>query len=62
MIKTDAAAEAEGSRAQLLGANAAFYGQFADAARAWYARAQESVLFMNHAIVNPPVDRGKAAE
>lgn len=45
-----------------LGANAGFYGDFADNARAWYARAQESVLFMNHAIVNPPVDRGRMAD
>src|ERR1700720_2610996 len=40
-----------------LGANAEFYGKFADNARAWHKRAQEPVLFMNHAIVNPPVDR-----
>ena len=40
-----------------LGVNADFYGQFADNARAWHKRAQEPVLFMNHAIVNPPVDR-----
>jgi 4-hydroxyphenylacetate 3-monooxygenase len=45
-----------------LGANHAFYGRFADNAKAWYARAQENVLFMNHAIVNPPVDRAKAAD
>jgi 4-hydroxyphenylacetate 3-monooxygenase len=45
-----------------LGANADFYGPFAEAARAWYGRAQQHVFFMNHAIVNPPVDRGKAAE
>jgi hypothetical protein len=45
-----------------LGANAEFYGKFADNARAWHKRAQESVLFMNHAIVNPPVDRGRPAE
>jgi len=44
------------------GANAEFYGQFADNARAWHRRAQDHVLFMNHAIVNPPVDRAKAAE
>lgn len=37
--------------------NAEWYGKFADNARAWYKRAQESVLFMNHAIINPPVDR-----
>ncbi len=42
-----------------LGANAEYYGQFAGNARAWHARAQDSVLFMNHAIVNPPVDRGR---
>ncbi len=42
-----------------LGANAEYYGQFAANARAWYRRAQEAVLFMNHAIVNPPVDRGR---
>ncbi len=41
-----------------LGANAEYYGQFATNARSWYKRAQENVLFMNHAIVNPPVDRG----
>ncbi len=45
-----------------LGANFAFYDKFADNAKAWYKRAQENVLFMNHAIVNPPVDRGKPAE
>ncbi|MFC4626147.1 4-hydroxyphenylacetate 3-hydroxylase N-terminal domain-containing protein [Daeguia caeni] len=42
-----------------LGVNAEWYGDFADNARAWYKRAQESVLFMNHAIVNPPVDRAQ---
>jgi 4-hydroxyphenylacetate 3-monooxygenase len=42
-----------------LGANAEYYGQFAANARSWYRRAQENVLFMNHAIVNPPVDRGR---
>ena len=42
-----------------LGANAEYYGKFADNARRWHKRAQENVLFMNHAIVNPPVDRGR---
>jgi 4-hydroxyphenylacetate 3-monooxygenase len=42
-----------------LGANAEFYGKFADNARAWYKRAQEAVLFLNHALVNPPIDRNK---
>src|ERR671924_817655 len=45
-----------------LGANSQFYGKFADNAKAWYRRAQEHVLFMNHAIVNPPVDRAKASD
>src|ERR1700722_18168872 len=45
-----------------LGANHEFYGKFADNAKAWYRRAQEHVLFMNHAIVNPPVDRARAAD
>jgi 4-hydroxyphenylacetate 3-monooxygenase len=43
-----------------LGANAAWYGKFEANARAWHKRAQEPVLFMNHAIVNPPVDRGRS--
>ena len=37
----------------------AFYEKFADNATNWYARSQNHVLFMNHAIVNPPVDRMK---
>ena len=45
-----------------LGANHRFYGKFSANAKAWYRRAQEHVLFMNHAIVNPPVDRAKAAD
>src|SRR5262249_19097033 len=45
-----------------LGANAGFYGKFADNAKTWYVRAQDHVFFMNHAIVNPPVDRGKPTE
>jgi 4-hydroxyphenylacetate 3-monooxygenase len=45
-----------------LGANHQFYGKFAENAKRWYRRAQENVLFMNHAIVNPPVDRARAAD
>jgi 4-hydroxyphenylacetate 3-monooxygenase len=45
-----------------LGANASFYGKFADNARAWYVRAQEAVLYLNHALVNPPIDRSKPTE
>jgi 4-hydroxyphenylacetate 3-monooxygenase len=45
-----------------LGANADWYGPFKDNALSWHKRAQESVLFMNHALVNPPIDRHKPAE
>lgn len=45
-----------------LGANAEFYGPFADNARAWHKRGQEAVLYLNHALVNPPIDRGRPAE
>jgi 4-hydroxyphenylacetate 3-monooxygenase len=45
-----------------LGANADYYGKFADNARSWHKRAQEAVFFMNHAIVNPPVDRGRPTD
>jgi 4-hydroxyphenylacetate 3-monooxygenase len=40
-----------------LGANAEYYAPYQDNARGWYRRAQERVLFLNHAIINPPVDR-----
>jgi aromatic ring hydroxylase len=40
-----------------LGANAEFYQPFADNARRWYRESQEKVLYWNHAIVHPPVDR-----
>ncbi len=40
-----------------LGANAEFYEPFADNARRWYRESQEKVLYWNHAIVHPPVDR-----
>jgi 4-hydroxyphenylacetate 3-monooxygenase len=45
-----------------LGVNAEFYGKFAGNARAWHKRAQEAVLYVNHALVNPPIDRSKPAE
>jgi 4-hydroxyphenylacetate 3-monooxygenase len=45
-----------------LGANASFYGKFAGNARAWHVRAQEAVLYLNHALVNPPIDRSKPTE
>lgn len=45
-----------------LGANSGFYGEFAENARRWHRWSQEAVPFINHAIVNPPVDRGRSAE
>lgn len=44
------------------GANPDFYGDFADNARTWYQRIQENCLYLNHAIVNPPVDRHKSSD
>jgi len=40
-----------------LGANADFYAPYQANARRWYATAQEQVLFLNHALIDPPVDR-----
>ncbi|MFI1310619.1 4-hydroxyphenylacetate 3-hydroxylase N-terminal domain-containing protein [Streptomyces albidoflavus] len=45
-----------------LDAHADFYGPFAGNARAWYKKAQERVLYFNHAIVNPPIDRDRPAD
>ncbi|MCT2586815.1 4-hydroxyphenylacetate 3-hydroxylase family protein [Actinophytocola gossypii] len=42
-----------------LGANAEFYKPFEDNARRWYRESQEKVLYWNHAIVHPPVDRNR---
>ena len=42
-----------------LGANAAFYAPYDENARRWYTHVNDEVSFVNHAIVNPPVDRDK---
>jgi 4-hydroxyphenylacetate 3-monooxygenase len=42
-----------------LGANSGFYEPYEANAKAWYKKVQEEVSFVNHAIVNPPVDRDK---
>ena len=42
-----------------LGANTEFYAPYEENARTWYKKTQEEVSFVNHAIVNPPVDRNK---
>jgi len=41
------------------GPNADYYTPFEENARRWYKEAQEKVLFMNHTLVNPPVDRNR---
>ena len=43
-----------------LGANADFYAPYQENARRWYRYSQERVPFVNHAIVQPPVDRNMA--
>jgi 4-hydroxyphenylacetate 3-monooxygenase len=45
-----------------LGANAEFYGQVRRQRAAWHARARRPLLYVNHALVNPPIDRAKPAE
>src|SRR6266571_2593640 len=42
-----------------LGANSEFYRPFEANARAWYKKAQERVMYLNHAIIHPPVDRDR---
>src|ERR1700754_5261422 len=42
-----------------LGANSQYYDPYAANARRWYAESQEKVLYWNHAIINPPVDRDR---
>ncbi|MDN5938817.1 MAG: hypothetical protein L0H83_09150 [Salinisphaera sp.] len=45
-----------------LGANAEYYEPYQDNARAWYKHAQERVLYLNHALVHPPIDRDRPAD
>jgi aromatic ring hydroxylase len=45
-----------------LGANADYYAPFQDNARRWYRESQEKVLYWNHAIIHPPVDRHRPSE
>src|SRR6202047_4884300 len=42
-----------------LGANSGYYAPFEANAKTWYKKVQAEVAFVNHAIVNPPVDRDK---
>ncbi|MGQ3675326.1 4-hydroxyphenylacetate 3-hydroxylase N-terminal domain-containing protein [Xanthobacter sp. TB0139] len=45
-----------------LGANAEFYSEYATNAKNWYHRTQQRLDYWNHAIVNPPIDRGRPLE
>ena len=42
-----------------LGANPEFYAPFEENARQWYRRFASKALFLNHVLINPPVDRNK---
>ncbi len=42
-----------------LGANPEFYAPFDENGRRWYRRYASKALFLNHVLVNPPVDRNK---
>ena len=42
-----------------LGANSEFYAPYEDNALRWYQESQEKVLYWNHAIIHPPVDRNR---
>lgn len=42
-----------------LGFNPDYYAPYQENARAWYRKAQERCFFLNHAIVNPPIDRNR---
>ncbi|MEU3355941.1 4-hydroxyphenylacetate 3-hydroxylase family protein [Streptomyces sp. NPDC037389] len=43
-----------------LGVNAAYYGPYAANADAWYREYAGKALYLNHVIINPPVDRKRA--
>jgi len=45
-----------------LGVNDAYYAPYDANARRWYQESQEKVLYWNHALANPPVDRHLPAE
>ncbi|HSK95897.1 MAG TPA: 4-hydroxyphenylacetate 3-hydroxylase family protein [Euzebyales bacterium] len=43
-----------------LGAEPDWYAPFGDSARHWYRSYAEQALFLNHVLINPPIDRNKA--
>jgi 4-hydroxyphenylacetate 3-monooxygenase len=40
-----------------LAVNDEFYGEYRPNAQRWYKESQEKVLYWNHALINPPIDR-----
>ncbi len=44
-----------------LGADPDWYAPFGDSARHWYRRYATKALYLNHVLINPPIDRAKAA-
>lgn len=46
----------------VLGGDPEYFGEYAENARRWYRESQEKILYWNHAIVNPPIDRDRAVE
>jgi len=42
-----------------LGAAPEFYAPFEASAAAWYRRYAEQALFLNHVLINPPIDRNR---
>ncbi len=42
-----------------LAVNAEYYGDFAQNAVAWYREFTQKALYLNHVIINPPIDRKK---
>ena len=43
-----------------LGASPEFYAPFEDNARRWYERYAREAQFLNHVLINPPIDRNRA--
>jgi 4-hydroxyphenylacetate 3-monooxygenase len=43
-----------------LGADPSWYEPFTDSATHWYRKYAEQALFLNHVLINPPIDRDKA--
>ena len=51
----------KGSFLGTLGANYAYYKGYEKNALAWYSKAQRRTWYINHAIMNPPVDRNASS-